>query len=200
MTPNDFVYTDLLQGDALAEPDQTSYKKVRLKKTYEYEPLPDGIDPKYILGGQACLWSEKVPTIRQAEYMTFPRAWAISDILWSPENSKNWDKFIQRMDDQFERCDVAGINYARSAYDAIVTGAMKDGKLYANITTEISGLDIYYTLNETLPDKFTAKYTGPVEIPEGTAVTLKVITYRDGKPVGKMIPVPREELVKRSGK
>jgi hexosaminidase len=104
------------------------------------------------------------------------------------------------MDDHFERFDVAGINYARSAYDAIVTGTVKDGKLYANVTTEINGLDIYYTLNETMPDQYTTKYTGPVEIPEGTSVTFKVITYRDGKPVGRIIPVPREELVKRSGK
>ena len=129
--------------------------------------------------------------------MTYPRAWATADIYWSPKGSKNWDKFVERMDDHFERSEMAGISYARSAYDAIVTGSMKDGKLFANITTEIKGLDIYYTLNESLPDKYTAKYTKPIEIPEGVAVTLKVITYRDGKPVGKMIPIPREELVKR---
>jgi hexosaminidase len=197
MTPNDFVYTDLLQGDKLVEPDQTSYKTVRLNKTYAFEPVPDGIDPKYILGGEANLWTEKVLTIRQAEYMTYPRAWATADIYWSPKGSKNWDKFIQRMDDHFERNEVAGIGYARSAYDAIVTGMMKDGKLFANITTEINGLDIYYTLNESLPDKYTAKYTQPVEIPEGVDVTLKVITYRNGKPVGRMIPVPRAEIIKR---
>ena len=196
MTPNDYVYTDLLQGDPIVEPDQTSYKRVRLTKTYEFEPVPEGIDPKYILGGQANLWSEKVLTIRQAEYMTYPRAWATADIYWSPKGSKNWDAFIKRMERHMERCDAAGCNYARSAYDAIVTTSVKDGKLFANVTTEIKGLDVYYTLNEALPDNYTSRYTQPVWIPEGP-VTLKVITYRDGKPVGRMIALPREELLRR---
>ncbi len=196
MSPNDYVYIDLLQGDPLVEPDQTSYKKVRLKKTYEFEPMPDSIDPKYILGGQANLWSERVLTIRQAEYMSFPRAWATADIYWSPRGSKNWDAFTQRMERHFERADFGGHNYARSAYDAVVTATMKDGKLLANVATEINGLDIFYTLDESLPDTFTLRYTQPVEIPEGP-VTLKVATYRDGKPVGKIIALPREELLRR---
>ena len=95
-----------------------------------------------------------------------------------------------------KRADFAECNYARSAYDAIVTTAMQDSKLIAHISTEIDGLDIYYTLNETLPDTFSTRYTEPIEIPEGP-VTLKVITYRDGKPVGKMIALPRETLLLR---
>lgn len=196
MSPNDYVYVDLLQGDPLVEPDQTSYKKVRLKKAHEFEPMPEGIDPKYILGGQANLWTEKVPTIRQAEYMSFPRAWAIADIYWSPKESKDWDAFVQRMEHHFERADYAECNYARSAYDAIVTATMKNGKLMANVATEINGLDIFYTLDETLPDPFSPGYKEPVEIPEGP-VTLKVATFREGKPVGKMIALPREELLQR---
>lgn len=197
MSPNDFVYIDLLQGDAMVEPDQTSYKKVRLQKTYEFEPLPDGIDPKYILGGQTNLWSEKVPTIRQAEYMTFPRAWALADIYWSPKGSKNWDGFTRRMENHMERADFSGCNYARSAFDAIVTATVKDNVLLANVATEVNGLDVYYSLDESLPDKYSSKYTQPIVVPDGKAVTLKVITYRDGKPVGKMIPLSREELLKR---
>ncbi len=199
MTPNDYVYTDLLQGDPIVEPDQTSYKRVRLTKTFEFEPVPDNIDPKYILGGQANLWSEKVLTIRQAEYMTYPRAWVLADTYWSAKGNKNWDAFIKRMERHMERSDAAGCNYARSAYDAIVTATEKDGKLFASVATEINGLDVYYTLNEALPDSYTLHYTQPVEIPEGP-VTLKVITYRDGKPVGKMIALPRAELLRRTGK
>ena len=199
MSPNDYVYVDLLQGDPLIEPDQTSYKSVRLSKTYEFEPVPEGIDPKYILGGQANLWSEKVYTIRQAEYMSFPRAWATADIYWSPKDSKNWDGFIRRMERHMERADAGGCNYARSAFDPIVTASVKDGKLLAEVTSEVKGLDVYYTLNEAIPDTYTSRYTQPVEIPEGP-VTMKAITYRDGKPVGKMIVLSRAELLKRAGK
>ncbi|MCC6279588.1 MAG: family 20 glycosylhydrolase [Saprospiraceae bacterium] len=197
MSPNDYVYIDLLQGEPLVEPDQTSYKSVRLQKAYSFEPVPEGIDPKYILGGQANLWTEKVPTIRQAEYMTYPRAWAIADLYWSPKEARNWDAFTRRMENHMERSDVAGINYARSAFDPIVTGSMVDGKLYANIATEVNGLDIYYTLDESIPDKYSPKYTGPVAIPEGKAVTLKVATFHNGKSSGKMVPISRDEIVKR---
>jgi hexosaminidase len=198
MSPNDYVYIDLLQGDPIVEPDQTSYKRVRLQKTYSFEPVPEGIDPKYILGGQANLWTEKVPTIRQAEYMSFPRAWATADIYWSPKSAKNWPAFISRMEKHMERADFAGRNYARSAFDAIVTASLEEGKLMAQVTTEIDGLDVYYTLNETLPDAYTPRYSQPLEIPEGP-VTLKVVTYRNGRPVGKMIALPREELLRRAG-
>jgi hexosaminidase len=200
MTPNDFVYTDLLQGDPIVEPDQTAYKRVRLNKAYEYEPVPEGVDPKFILGGEANLWTEKVLTIRQAEYMTYPRGWAIADILWSPKGTKNWDGFTKRMESHMERSEAAGCNYARSAFDPIVTATMKDGKLYAKVATEVNGLDLYYTINESLPDAYSSKYTQPVEIPDGTDLNFKVITYRDGKPIGKMIAVSREELKKRAAR
>jgi hexosaminidase len=196
MTPNQSVYIDLPQGDIAAEPDALTYGTVRLKKAYDFEPVPDSIDAKYILGGQANLWTEKVPTIRHAEYMTYPRAWALSDVYWSPKSTRNWDDFIVRMEKQMERADVAGLNYARSAYDAVVKTTLKDGKLMADISTEIAGLDIFYTLNETIPDRYTPQYKTPIEIPEGP-VSLKVMTYRGGKPVGKMIVLPREMLVSR---
>lgn len=200
MTPNDYVYIDLIQGDPLVEPDAMAYKTVRLKKTYEYDFMPEGIEPKYILGGQASLWSEKAPNLRHAEYLTYPRAWAVADLLWSPKGSKNWNGFVSRMEKQFDRADIAEINYARSAYDAIAEPTQKDGKLITGFSTEVNNLDIYYTLDETTPDKFSAKYTQPFEVPNGTSVTLKVVTYRDGKLIGRVIAFPREELVKRAKK
>ena len=102
------------------------------------------------------------------------------------------------MENQMKRADIAPFNYARSAYDAIVTTTLKDGKLMADIKTEINGLDIFYTLNETLPDKYTPQYREPILIPEGNAVTLKIMTYRNGQPVGKLLALSREELKKRA--
>jgi hexosaminidase len=197
MSPNDFLYIDLIQGDKLAEPDATAYKTVRLKKCYDYEPISEGINSKFILGGQANLWTEKVPTIRHAEYMTFPRAWAVADIFWSTKESKNWENFVTRMETQFERADVAGINYAKSAYDAIPTPTFDNQQLTTELSTEIKGLDIYYTLDETTPDLYAKKYKSPIVIPEGNDVTLRVVTYRGNKQVGKIINFPREVLMKR---
>jgi hexosaminidase len=198
MAPNDHVYIDLVQGDTAVEPNGTAYKKVTLKKCYDFEPLPEGLDPKYVLGGEANLWTERVPTIRHAEYMTYPRAWATADIYWSPKGTKDWDGFIGRMENQMARADLSGYNYARSAYDAVVTSKIQGDKVIASISTEINGLDIYYTLDESIPDRYTPQYKQPVEIPDGNDVTLKVITYREGKPVGKIIALSRAALIKRA--
>jgi len=62
--------------------------------------------------------------------------------------------------------------------------------------TEMPGLDIFYTIDDTMPDSYTQKYSNPVVLPEGP-VTLRVITYRNGKPIGHLITLNPQELAKR---
>ncbi len=195
MTPTTYTYIDYMQGDPTLEP--YIYSTLRLKTCYGFEPVPDGVDAKYILGGQANLWTEAVNTPSYAEYMMFPRCWALSEVYWSPKNSKNWNNFVTRMETQFERADLAGINYARSAYDPIIKPENKDGKLMVTLDVEIPGLDIFYTIDDAVPSRYSPKYSQPVEIPEGP-VTLRTITYRNGKPIGRMIVLKREDLKKRA--
>jgi hexosaminidase len=194
MTPVQFCYIDYMQGDRTLEP--YVYSTLRLKTTYNFEPVPDGVDAKLILGGQANLWTEGVPTLAHAEYMTFPRTYALSEVYWSPKSSRNWNSFVPRMETQFKRADAAGVNYAASCYDAIVKPSMKDGKLMVMIDTEISNLDIHYTIDDAVVSRYAAKYTQPIEIPEGL-VTLRVNTYRNGKAIGRMLILKREDLKKR---
>ncbi|HET7118679.1 MAG TPA: beta-N-acetylhexosaminidase, partial [Hanamia sp.] len=82
MTPSNYTYLDLYQGDPLIEP--ATYSMLRLNTCYQFEPVPDSVNPKYILGGQGNLWTESVPNERHAEYMTWPRALALSEVFWSP--------------------------------------------------------------------------------------------------------------------
>lgn len=74
-----------------------------------------------ILGGQGNLWAESVPTFRHAEYMTWPRGWALAEVLWTGPSKTDWDRFWPRVERHFVRADQAQINYARSMYNAIVT-------------------------------------------------------------------------------
>ena len=66
----------------------------------------------------------------------------------------------------------------------------------ATIDTEIPGLDIFYSIDDTVPGRYSTRYTQPIVIPEGP-VTLRVITYRSGKPIGRMLTLKRDELKKR---
>jgi hexosaminidase len=65
------------------------------------------------------------------------------------------------------------------------------------MATEISGLDIYYTFDDTNPDNTYPKYDGtPVKFPVGAA-QINVITYRDGHPIGQQVNVKKDDLAKR---
>jgi hexosaminidase len=197
MSPTTFAYLDYNQGERTVDPP--IYASLRLKKCYSFEPVPDGVDAKYILGGQGNLWTEQVPTLRYAFYMTYPRAWALSEVYWSPKESKNWDNFIQRVEKQFDRSGVAETNYSKAIYDPIISMSRRNGKLLLTMESEAPNINIYYSIDDAMPDKYTTRYAEPVELPEGP-ITLRVITYRDGKPIGHLITLKREELERRAGK
>jgi hexosaminidase len=194
MTPSTHTYLDYNQGDATIDPP--IYASLRMKKCYSFEPVPEGVDAKYILGGQGNLWSEQTPHFRHVEYMTYPRAWALSEVYWSPKSAKNWEDFVARVETHFDRADVAEINYSKSMYDAIIKTIKKNGKTMIELDTEVPDLDIHYTLDDSMPDKFSPKYSQPVELPDGP-MTLRVITCRGGKPIGHLITLGREALEKR---
>ncbi len=142
MSPTTFAYLDYMQGDVSIEP--RIYATLRLKKAYEFEPVPDSVDARFIKGGQANLWTEQVYNMRHAEYMLWPGALAIAETVWSAKGSKNWNNFASRVEYHFARFDVAQVKYAPSMYDPIVTaGATPDQQIKVELNTEIEGLDVY---------------------------------------------------------
>lgn len=198
MSPTTFAYLDYMQSDPVIEP--RIYASLRLNKAYEFEPVPDGVDAKYIKGGQANLWTEQVYNMRHQQYMTWPRGFAIAESLWSPKEKKNWNHFFAKVEKHFERFAVAEKNYAPSVYDPIFKpGITADNKLTIELGKEVESLDIHYSFDNSFPDKFYPKYTEPLIAPKD-AVMLKVITYKDNKPVGRMIAMPLAELRSRVGK
>lgn len=198
MSPTDYAYLDYMQADAITEP--RVYASLRLSKSYEFDPVPAGVDPKYIKGGQANLWTEQVYNIRQAEYMTWPRGMAIAESVWSPREKKNWPNFFGRVEQHFKRLDMAETKYAPSVYDPIFkVSRSADKQLQIELSTEVEGLDIYYSFDNSFPDRFYPKYTEKLSPPKD-ATMLKVITYKGKTPVGRMMNMPVEELNKRAGR
>jgi hexosaminidase len=197
MSPNDYAYLDLYQGDPAIEPP--TYSLLRLNKVYTFEPVPIGVDSSFILGGQGNLWTESVPTFRQAEYMLWPRSFALAEVLWSPKSTRNWNGFIHRTEAHLQRLSQADINYARSFYDAIIIPSKDEkGNLLIQLSTEIEGLETYYTFDNTYPDHHSPLYKKDekLTIPKD-ADTFRVVTYRDGKPIGRIITILLSDLKKR---
>lgn len=200
MSPTTYAYLDYMQGDPIIEPHV--YATLLLNKAYQFDPLPDGFPAryaKYIKGGQANLWTEQIYNMRHAEYMLWPRGMAISEALWSPKSKRNWEGFFSRLEQQFKRLNVENIKYAPSVYDPVFKAVKtSDNKLKIELSTEIKGLDIHYSFDNSFPDRFYPKYTKPLTPPED-AVMLKVITYRGNQKMGRMISMPIKELNKRAG-
>jgi len=196
MSPTTFTYLDFMQGDEIIEPKV--YATLRLNKTYEFEPVPAGVDPKYIKGGQANIWTEQITNTRHLQYMTWPRSFAVAESVWSPKEKKNWNNFVHRVEQQFKRFDIREINYARSMYDPIFTCTNNNGEPLINLSTEVEGLDIYYSFDNSFPDRFYPKYTTPLTPPKD-AVLLRTIVYKGNQPIGRMITMPIVEINKRTG-
>ncbi len=196
MTPNDNVYVDLMQGDIALEPPV--YRTVRLTDSYAFNPVPDGVDAKLVKGGQANMWSEQLYNYRHLQYMMWPRALAISESLWSPNENKNWDNFISRVEEHMARFDVADKKYAPSMYEAIVKVTKNSkGELFVELKNEISGLKIHYSFDNSYPDNHYPSASGLVAVPKD-AELMRIVSYRGTKMMGRMMNISRADLAKRA--
>ena len=87
-----------------------------LSKVYQFEPMAESIlaaNRKHILGVQAQLWSEYIPTPARMEYMAFPRLCALAEIAWTPPQGKDYTGFVQRLARHQRRLDGLKVNYCK---------------------------------------------------------------------------------------
>ncbi len=189
MSPNSYCYFDYLQGPIDQEPLAIG-GNLSLKKVYSFNPVPEELSADaatHILGGQANLWTEYVPGIKHAEYMTFPRIAALAEALWSPRLVRNWEDFSRHIQLFMKRYDQMGINYSKSGYNVSAKSQPDQEKkqLAVSLTSELAGVDIHYTTDGSEPDSLSPVYSGPVML-DKTSV-LKAVTFAGGKPAGKVM-------------
>ena len=85
-----------------------------LEKVYQFEVVPGEIATEkrhHILGGQGNLWTEFIPTFKQLQYMAFPRAIAIADLLWSHPADRDYAQFLARLKQHLPYLDMMKVNY-----------------------------------------------------------------------------------------
>ena len=97
MTPGE-LYLDHTQDAPFKEPISIGgYGSLQV--TYDFNPVDPSLtqqELKHLLGVQANLWTEYVPTPEHAEYMYYPRTFAVAETGWSRAEDKNYDKFRPR--------------------------------------------------------------------------------------------------------
>jgi hexosaminidase len=114
MTPNRQTYFNYGQDASREGPGHTG-AVLTLMTVYHFEPTEGmtAAEAKHVLGGQACLWTEYVPTPGDVEYLLFPRLFAMAEVLWSPKDERDDADFLKRVSAGLERLDQAGVNYYR---------------------------------------------------------------------------------------
>ena len=114
MAPTSHTYFDYYQSrDQAAEPLAFG-GFIPLDSVYAYEPVPAGLEPpfvRHVLGAQAQLWTEYIPTPKHAEYMAYPRLTALAEVLWTPVARKDYPDFLRRLDPHLRRLDALDVNY-----------------------------------------------------------------------------------------
>ena len=92
----------------------TGSNVIDLAKVFTFEAIPaelDAEEAKHVLGGQAQVWGELIPSEQHREYQTYPRACALIERIWSPPDHDDYGQFLGRLEHHTGRLDAAGIHY-----------------------------------------------------------------------------------------
>jgi hexosaminidase len=163
MTPGPYCYFDKSQSKN--EDSVTIGGYLPLDKVYNYEPIPavlNATQAKYVLGAQANLWTEYIKNTSKIEYMIFPRILALSEVLWSPKNKKNWKDFERRLPLLLERLGKKKVNYSKAFYDlqaTVIPSENFDGVLWKLESKNPQDKIVYLT---GIEDSRSNVYTKPI--------------------------------------
>ena len=191
MTPTSHCYFDYYQSENEDEPLAIG-GFIPLEKVYHFNPIPEGLskeEANYIIGSQGNIWTEYMPTSQQVEYMAFPRIIALSETLWSSQQQKNYDDFVNRLKYFHQRLEDLNINYANHLYeiegDVIsYTSKSESSKIYYQLKTLIKEKTIRYTLDGSLPNSNSTIYESKIPITESCVINASV--FDDDKQIGKV--------------
>ena len=120
MTPGGWCYFD--HSQTKNEDSVTIGGYTTVQKVYSYDPIPAALsvdETKYVLGSQANVWTEYMSNTSKVEYMIFPRLSAMSEVLWTNKQNKNWPDFEKRLQNEFKRYDLLQFNYSKAYFDKI---------------------------------------------------------------------------------
>jgi hexosaminidase len=195
MSSSPTLYLDHYQSNLHDEPPGRPAVE-SLKDIYAYDPVPHGATPAqaaHVLGVQANLWAEYMPTFARVQHAVFPRIAALAEVAWSPAATHGWDGFLARMPAELQRSRALGIAYADSAFaPAFALQAGKHGDIDVTLSNQTHFGDIRYTTDGTTPTPSSQRYTQSLVLPAHTATTLRAATFATD---GFELAAPRSQVV-----
>lgn len=186
MTPGDYCYFDHYQSLDPNEPLAIG-GFTPIDKVYSYNPIPEELsdeEAKYIMGAQANLWTEYLPTPELREYMVYPRALALAEVVWTPQDKRDYKDFIRRLLPNQENLATKGINVANRLADITAKFSNTGKGIRVNLTTSLEEVEIFYSIDGSDPSKSSLKYSDPFEITKDAE--LKAVAYLGQKQMGSL--------------
>jgi hexosaminidase len=191
MTPGNPVYFDHSQSENEDSITIGGYNPI--EKVYAYEPVPKELtteEGNYILGAQANLWTEYIENNRKVEYMLFPRMAALSEVVWSSKENRNWESFEKRLMMQFKRYEKWGANYSKAYFDlkATVMPSKDNNAVSWKLESKIKESIIQYRDKEDKDDIGVSDffdYTAPFNVEKST--TYEAVTKIANKQLGNAL-------------
>ncbi len=189
MCPGSHCYFDHYQGRGAEEPLAIG-GFTPLDRVYEFNPIPSDMDlasAAYVLGAQGNLWTEYIPNMAQLEYMTYPRAIALSTALWS-ETKLTYDQFLSTLRlFHFPFLSSQKVNFSKAALKPeLKTIRGKNGGIEIQ-KVPAKGLDKQpEILNNIYPTKKKTKVVG-LQIEQGSGLAPKQLNVIQHKALGAQI-------------
>jgi len=180
-------------NDAILCPNSGFYfdyaeKANTLEKLYTTDFVPqelDSLQRSHVLGMQANIWCEYIPTVARVDYMIFPRALGVAEKGWTAVENQSWDSFAARLPRQFSNLSRLGINY----HIPPLTGFSQENVFVSTGQVVFKTMDpsasIHYTLDGTDPTLSSPLYTHPFEVKQTTSI--KVATFHENGHRGDII-------------
>lgn len=175
MTPGSYMYFDFYQADPRHQPVAIGgYTPIR--KVYNYNPIPqDSLtaeEAKHFLGVQANTWTEYIPTPEHLEYMMFPRALAVAEIGWTPQEKRDWQDFKPRVNAHIPVLQQMGLNpfplSNELEFDMVVDTIQK--KIRVTMDAEKYPAEIHYTTNGSTPTASSPIYQEPIVVKDSAKI------------------------------
>lgn len=202
LAPNYCMYFDFYQTKDVEHEPFAIGGFSPVSKVYAFNPLEvvEGMGDdaaKHLLGVQANLWTEYIPTFSHAQYMELPRMSALAEVQWQNPDDKDYDAYRNRLPSLLAIYDRLGWNYARHICDPEVT--YRPDTLSRSLTVtlrSLPGYEIRYTLDGTDPVAGSPLYTAPLSI--NRSAQLRFASFdpkgRRGRILGDSVTVSRSSF------
>ena len=179
LTPTSHCYFDYYQSDNEDEPLAIG-GFLPLEKVYDFEPIPKeltGEEHKFVLGAQGNVWTEYMKNSEKVEYMAFPRMLALSEVVWSKKENKDYKDFVKRLEHFNKRLDAKNIKYANHLYEVKGNLININGKLSYKLSTT-TNKEIRYSLDS---ENINLPYKNPISIDTSLKLNAAVFDENNNK-------------------